>query len=161
MATAANGNSLIVFESGGPDLTLFAVIDQQGNFITQPDILTDNEPDSVLAAVFGDGSFAAIHTEDDSTAATMNIISNDGVMQPAQDFISPITPLDSGRLSSIVTSAVSFTLFYEGYANESGFLYTEVYKNRLTVSEQSAERVSVTNESRHTVDVIISAIGKP
>lgn len=160
IAIADNGNTLVVYELGGPDATGFAVLDQQGELLSQPDLLSDNEPDEVLAAVFADGSFAAVHFEDDSIAATMNIITNTGVMLPEQDFIAPLSPIGYAKPMAITASDSSFLFFYGAYEEESGFQFVEVFKNRLVLNAVSDEDVTLTNQSQHTVEVVLTAVGQ-
>lgn len=158
VAIAKNGHSLIVYELGGPDASGFIVLDQNAEWLSPPEILNQNEPTELLATTLKDGSFAAIHIDDDSLVATMHLISNNGTIEPEEDFISPMAPVGYGKPLAFPLTNDSFMFFYASYQEKNGYQMLEVFKNRLTVDRDSATRTNITNRSLHTVDVKLSII---
>jgi hypothetical protein len=157
-ATTDNGKIAITYEVSGPDYVAYAVLDAQGEFIKTPEVISAHEPEEVFAFAFNDNSFAIGSTDYETSVATMWLLDSNANLIPGEDFISPYDSFSNGRITTLPGSTEdSFKLFFNGY--NAGFAFTEVYKNRLSVDYTGDTAVTVSNQSAHDVDVIVTVIG--
>ncbi|MBW2256792.1 MAG: hypothetical protein JRI25_19655, partial [Deltaproteobacteria bacterium] len=155
---ASNGNVCLVYELGGPDLTGYAVFEQDGDFLAGPEALTHHEPRAAGCGVFGDDDFAAVYVEDESQTFVLHNVTNAGLLLPGVHIFGATTP-PTGEFARITISEREVAVMSDTYTSGQPGRMTTFTKGYLALQSVSDTEVRLVNQAAESVDVVVTAVG--